>query len=134
MTRKACIGLIDILIKMRFKHILFDENEFIYCDLDGKIYDEDNYVFEDWTSSFNDGLRIRKGDQWEDGWICIDDGLIILPEDKIEMKKDLERYAKEHKDSLYFYFDQIGDCLYMKIGGKLCCVYKDISTNPRSYL
>lgn len=36
----------------------------------GKVYDENGLLFEDWTSEGSgkrDGMRMRVGDDWEDG-------------------------------------------------------------------
>ena len=32
------------------------------------IYDENDYLFEDWYSDGSIGMRMRTGGSWEDGW------------------------------------------------------------------
>ena len=50
-------------------HRLFDENEYLYMKPDGKIYTEEDYIFEDFHSSYRfDGMRIRTSKEWRDGW------------------------------------------------------------------
>lgn len=57
----------------KISHKLFDDEEYIYSGHDGYVYDEKGYLFEDWDSvtdkwSGHNGIRLREGDYWEDGW------------------------------------------------------------------
>lgn len=50
-------------------HRLFDKNEYLYMKPDGKIYTEEDYLFEDFYSLYRaDGMRIRTSKEWRDGW------------------------------------------------------------------
>lgn len=51
-------------------HFLFDEDEYIYSDGDGIVWDEHGYLFENWYDRWYgaNGIRLRHGGQWEDGW------------------------------------------------------------------
>lgn len=54
----------------KITHRLFGPDEYIYSK-DGKVYDEDGYLFEDWISEGlgqHNGMRMRAGDSFEDGW------------------------------------------------------------------
>ena len=54
---------------VKITHILFDKSEYIYMGNDGNVYDENGYLFEDWTSIGRcDGIRCRTGGYWENGW------------------------------------------------------------------
>ena len=54
---------------IRITHKSFDRNEYIYTELvDGLVYDENHYLFEDWDGD-HDGMRRRVGDSWEKGWM-----------------------------------------------------------------
>lgn len=52
---------------MKLKHRLFAPDEYIFSKGDGIIYDENDYVFEDWHSH-RDGMRIRTEDFWREDW------------------------------------------------------------------
>ena len=68
--------MIEFIRKNPFVHIihfLFDKDEYIYSSEDGLVYDEQGYLFEDWDSVTNmcsghNGIRMRSGKQWENGW------------------------------------------------------------------
>lgn len=73
MTRTEMIEFIKANPHVEITHFLFDEDEYIYSDNDGVVWDERGYLFEDWSSPTNSwigigGIRIRTGGQWEDGW------------------------------------------------------------------
>jgi len=75
MTRTEMIDFIRENPHIHVTHPLFDESEYIYTGHAGNVYDENGYLFEDWGNGFgswisNNGIRLRSGDQWEDGW-CI---------------------------------------------------------------
>ena len=47
----------------------------------GKVYDENGLLFEDWTSEGSgkrDGMRMRVGDDWEDGWDLFKEDIDIV--------------------------------------------------------
>lgn len=52
---------------VKITHELFDSDEYIY-GAKGCVYDECGYLFEDWHSSYRNGMRMRVGGSWEDGW------------------------------------------------------------------
>lgn len=73
MTRSEMIEFIKDNPYVHITHTLFDDHEYIYSDTDGIIRDESGYVFEDWDSVTNmwsgrNGIRMRIGGSWEDGW------------------------------------------------------------------
>lgn len=68
MTKAEMIATIIKNPNTRFTHNLFAEEEYIYSKEDGNIYDECGCLFEDWHSTFNCGIRIRTGEEWEKGW------------------------------------------------------------------
>ena len=73
MTRNEMIIFIKENPHVHITHTLFDESEYIYTGDDGNVYDEDGFLFEDWMDGFgswigNNGIRMRIGGQWEDGW------------------------------------------------------------------
>lgn len=51
-------------------HVLFDDDEYVYLAKDGKVYDENGYLFEDWEWKpfARNGLRIRDFGPWKSGW------------------------------------------------------------------
>lgn len=65
--------MIKILMNNKFlavSHELFDKDEYLFND--GRVIrDENNYVFEDWTDPHHNGLRMRKGGNWETGWFTV---------------------------------------------------------------
>lgn len=72
MTRTEMIDFIRNNPNVPITHWLFSSNEYIYSKENGKVYEENGYLFEDWYSP-NDirgwnGIRCRTGDNWEDGW------------------------------------------------------------------
>ena len=75
MTRDEMIIFIKEHPNVKITHWLFDEDEYIYSKDDGKVYDENNYLFEDWLSygpGAHNGIRMRYGDNWYDGWYTKD--------------------------------------------------------------
>lgn len=76
MTKEAMISLIKENPRIKFSHTLFGDEEFIYGDSDGNVYDECGYLFEDWVSEgvgAHNGIRMRTGSSWEYGWMIIID-------------------------------------------------------------
>lgn len=61
-------------------HTLFDDCEYIYLGKDGRVYDENGYLFEDWEwhPFTRNGLRIRQDGIWQSGWFVRTD--VVLAE------------------------------------------------------
>ena len=74
MTRTEILAYLRGNFYHRVTHRLFDSTEYLYCAEDGNIYDENGYLFEDWDegSFAHNGLRMRTGGPWEDGWGILD--------------------------------------------------------------
>ena len=68
MNRTEMIEFIRENPFVRVTHTLFGKEEYLYGKSDGRVYDEAGYLFEDWQTPFHNGLRIRFGDAWEQGW------------------------------------------------------------------
>ena len=73
MTRTEMIAFIKENPYVHITHNLFSADEYIYADIDGLVWDENGYLFENWDSvtdvwSGNNGIRMRTGGKWEDGW------------------------------------------------------------------
>ena len=71
MTKAQMIDFIIIHPYMKVSLWLFDDDEYIFYN-GGRVYTEEGYVFEDWTSDRANGLRVREGGYWETGWfVCL---------------------------------------------------------------
>lgn len=72
MSRNEMIQFIQNNNNVHISHQLFADYEFIYSASDGMVYDENGYVFEDWSGSDvwsgRNGVRLRNGGAWETGW------------------------------------------------------------------
>ena len=73
MTRTEMIEFIKENHHVCITHPLFSYGEYIYSDTDGIVYDECGYIFENWDSVTNmwsgyNGIRMRTGGNWENGW------------------------------------------------------------------
>ena len=68
MTRTEMIGFTRENPLVKITHTLFSKGEYIYSNGDGNIYEEHDYLFEDFTSERHNGLRMRSGGAWETGW------------------------------------------------------------------
>lgn len=73
MTRNEMIEFIEENPYVHITHTLFDDDEYIYSDTNGIVYDECGNIFENWDSVTNmwsgiNGIRLRHGGIWEDGW------------------------------------------------------------------
>ena len=68
MTRTEMIGFARENPLVKITHPLFSKDEYIYGKGDGKVYEEHDYLFEDFTSERHNGLRMRSGGAWETGW------------------------------------------------------------------
>ena len=73
MSRDKVLDFIYKYPYIKFSHEYFDDDEFLYSDGKNKVYDENNYLFED-EETFDhrySGLRIRQGSCWEENWKII---------------------------------------------------------------
>ena len=68
MNRETMIEFIKENTYIKITHPLFSNNEYIFQKEDGKIYDENGNIFEDWGSDICNGIRLRCGGLWEDNW------------------------------------------------------------------
>ena len=79
MSREDIIKFMNDNPNVKVTHFLFGPEEYIYQKEDGKVYDENNYLFDDWHSERNNGMRMRTGGSWDDGWdVMIVDGTCEL--------------------------------------------------------
>lgn len=69
MTRLEMMAVLTSRPNTKITHRLFDDNEYIYLGPDGKVYDENGYLFDDWDTARHNGVRMRKGNAWETGWM-----------------------------------------------------------------
>ena len=67
MTKEEMVKFIIENPNVKISHSSFVSDEYIYTKEDGRVYDENNYLFEDWCSARN-GIRMRSGGEWEDNW------------------------------------------------------------------
>lgn len=73
MTRDEAISFMKENPGAKVTHATFAEYEYLYADESGFIYDENDYLFEDWLAgSYRSGLRARVGSSWEAGWSPLD--------------------------------------------------------------
>lgn len=75
MTRVEMIKFIKENPYVNITHTLFDKDEYIYSDMNGIVWDEHDYLFEDWCMDAERwvrgqgiGIRERIGGLWDDGW------------------------------------------------------------------
>ena len=73
MTRTEMIGFIRENPYIKVTHILFLRDEYIYSKRDGCVYEEHGYLFEDFISERSNGLRMRSGGAWENGWLLYEE-------------------------------------------------------------
>lgn len=81
MTRDEMIKFIKENHFVPIAHHLFADDEYIYSDTNGIIHDENGYIFENWDSVSNmwsgiNGIRMRIGGNWENGWYIKDHVMI----------------------------------------------------------
>lgn len=70
LSREAAIDVLKNKPNQKITHRFWDFDEYIYGK-NGKVYDEQGCLFEDWVSEGigrHDGIRARVGGVWEDGW------------------------------------------------------------------
>ena len=69
MTKSDAIKYMRDNNYVKITHCLFASHEYIYMKSDGNIYTEEGYLFEDFHSFYRfDGMRMRTGTRWEEGW------------------------------------------------------------------
>ncbi len=73
MTRSEMIAFIKENPYVHISHAGFADDEYIYADRTGFVWDENGYLFENWDSETNkwsgaNGIRLRQGGSWETGW------------------------------------------------------------------
>ena len=69
MTRTEMIAYIKANPYHQISHTLFEKDEYIYAGYDGYVYDENGHLFEEWRDPWRwNGIRLRDGKEWEDGW------------------------------------------------------------------
>lgn len=69
MTRSEMIAYIKANPYHQISHTLFEPDEYIYSGYDGYVYDEKGFLFEEWYEPWRwNGIRLRVGNEWEDGW------------------------------------------------------------------
>lgn len=71
MDRSTMIVFMEENPNVKITHWLFSDDEYIYQKEDGKVYEENGYLFEDWYSEGagqHNGIRMRNGGNWETGW------------------------------------------------------------------
>jgi len=67
MSRDEMIQFMKDNPNVKITHELFSSEEYLIMKDDGNVYDENNYLFEDWETDKN-GIRMRKGGSWESNW------------------------------------------------------------------
>ena len=67
MTRDEMLEFIRKNPNVKVKHESFGKDEYLYYCC-GIVYDENEYVFEDFKPGFRCGLQMRTGGSWETGW------------------------------------------------------------------
>lgn len=67
MSRDEAIRFMRENPKVKITHPLFGPDEYLF-GRGTNIYDECGYLFENWISTVNCGMRIRTGGSWETGW------------------------------------------------------------------
>lgn len=57
----------------RISHKLFNKDEWLYTDGGTFFYDENGYLFEDWSQAnlLHNGLRSRNDGSWLNGWFVV---------------------------------------------------------------
>lgn len=68
MTKTEIIDFMRENEGIKVTHFLFTPEEYLYMK-NGVVYSEEGYIFEDFYSEHRcDGLRIRSGNMWQNGW------------------------------------------------------------------
>lgn len=97
MKRDEMINFIKEHPNVKITHVLFDKDEYIYSKNGGNVYDENDYLFEDWSSygpSSHNGIRMRDKGIWEDVW-------------KIKSMTKKEYYVIQNDDDKFFKVDNL---------------------------
>ena len=67
MTKNEAIDFMRDNEGVKITHYHFAPEEYIYMK-NGVIYTEENYIFEDFYSTSHNGMRMRSGYCWQNGW------------------------------------------------------------------
>lgn len=102
MTKAQMIDFIKSHPNVKVSHWLFDDDEYIFYS-GGRVYSEEGYVFEDWSSDGADGLRVREGAHWESGWSVLE--LAGVNQQLKELQEHIDK-ALEICDRLEFFGGQ----------------------------
>lgn len=73
-SRVEMIAALTSRPNVKVSHRLFTPDEYLYLGVDGNVYDENDYLFDDWTTPAICGLRMRTGGSWETGWYIKETG------------------------------------------------------------
>lgn len=92
MTRTEMIGFLRENPFVKVTHKLFMKDEYLYSKGDGCIYEEHDYLFEDWSSERSNGMRMRSGGAWETGWS------LYVEEKKREMDYRVSHTGKDIRE------------------------------------
>ena len=70
MTREEAINYAIKHPSSKITHTSFAKDEYIYVKNGNQFYDENDRLFEDWDywDKAHNGLRLRTGVEWNDGW------------------------------------------------------------------
>lgn len=70
MTYDEMVEFIKANPTVKVTHELFSPDEYIYADKYGRVYTEEDYLFENWNPLDNQhiGLRMRNEGLWQTGW------------------------------------------------------------------
>lgn len=71
LTRTEMMAMLTSRPNIKVSHRLFDDNEYLYMGPDGKVYDENGYLFEDWDTPIHNGVRMRDGGVWDKDWFIL---------------------------------------------------------------
>lgn len=114
MTREQVLKIFRTKPGFKITHIMFAEDEYLYAKNDGRIYDENYNLFEDWKeNSRYDGMRTRKDGVWADNWQFFEEektsGLTI--QEALEIFRTKPGVKVSHRlfsDNEYLYADESG--------------------------
>ena len=67
-SRAEMLAALTSRPNVKISHRLFAPDEYLYLGVDGNVYDENDYLFDDFETPAICGLRMRTGDTWEHGW------------------------------------------------------------------
>ena len=74
MTRDEILSYMHSHPGVKVTHLSFAKHEYLYMKANGYVYDESDYLFEDWDSNYkNCGMRVRTTGYWESSWSLYDE-------------------------------------------------------------